>query len=221
MGTFDAPANYTTEIYVTTSPSNVILSGTKGNYIDFTFDVKSKTGSSTGESVVVTYTFNNSGNIKKVTQVYNAETTVHFLVDQYLENGTNSISIVVTGRNTLVSAMTSVTYNVVNLQLTSTFDFSKPVELSQYLSIPYVLKGAGVKYVDWYIDGIDVGVGDTIAELQVDRTKNIELSELDLEPGKHNLQVRAYITNNGNNYYSKTLYFDFIIAPAGGTFSTN
>jgi hypothetical protein len=219
LGTFDAPANYTAEIHVTTPASNVILSGSKGNYIDFTFDIKSRTGSSTGESVVVTYSFNNGGNVKKVTQVYNAGTSVHFLVDQYLTNGTNSIAIVVTGRNTLVSTMASVTYNVVDLQLTSDFDFSKPVQTSEYFSIPYTLKGAGIKYVDWYIDGIDIEDTDTIPDLQVNRTKNIDISSL--TEGKHNLQVRAYITNNGNNYYSKTLYFDFVVSPTGGVFSTN
>ena len=219
LGTFDAPANYTAEIHVTTPASNVILSGAKGNYIDFTFDVKSRTGSSTGESVVVTYSFNNGGNIRKATQVYNAGTSVHFLVDQYLTDGTNSIAIVVTGRNTLVSTMASVTYNVVNLQLASTFDFSKPVETSEYFSVPYTLKGAGVKYVDWYIDGVDIDNSDTIPDLQVSRTKNIDISQL--SEGKHNLQVRAYITNNGNNFYSKTLYFDFVVAPTGGVFTTN
>lgn len=219
LGTFDAPANYTAEIHVTTPASNVILSGTKGNYIDFTFDIKSRTGSSTGESVIATYTFNNGGNIKKATQVYNAGTNVHFLVDQYLEDGTNSISVVITGRNTLVSTMASVTYNVVNLQLTSTFDFSQSIEVGNYLSIPYKLKGAGVKYLEWYVDGVDIEDGDTIADLQVDRTKNIDTTGW--TAGKHNIQVRAYITNNGNNFYSKTLYFDFVVLPIGGVFQTN
>lgn len=211
IGTFDAPANYTAEIDMTTPSSNVVLSGSTGNYIDFTFDVKSKSGSSTGEAVVATFTFNNSGNIKKVTQVYNAGTNVHFLADNYLSNGTNSVSVVITGRNTLVSAMAAVTYNVVAIDFTSTFDFSKPVESGQYLSIPYHLEGAGVKYVEWYIDGVVLQDVDTITDLRVNRIKNIDTTGL--SAGKHNVQGRAYITSNGSNFYSTTLYYDFVVSP--------
>ena len=145
LGAFDAPANYTAEITMATPSTNVVLAGTTGNYIDFTFDVKSRSGSSTGESVIVTYTFNNSGNVQKVTQVYTAGTSVHFLIDQYLSAGTNSVSVVVTGRNTLASSMAAVNFTVVALELTSDFDFSRPVSVGEYLSIPYTLSGAGVK----------------------------------------------------------------------------
>lgn len=154
LGSFDAPANYTAEITMVTPSSNVILAGTTGNYIDFTFDVKSRSGSSTGESVIVTYTFNNSGSVQKITQVYAAGTSVHFLIDQYLAAGTNSVSVVVTGRNTLASSMAAVNFTVVALELTSDFDFSQPVAVGEYLSIPYTLSGAGVKYLEWYIDGV-------------------------------------------------------------------
>lgn len=39
--------------------------------------------------------------------------------------------------------------------------------------------------------------------------------------GKHNVQARAYITNNGTNYYSTTLYFDFVVKPANGAWESN
>lgn len=94
LGSFDAPANYVAEVSLTTSTNNAILEGDKGNYIDFTFDIKNKSNVSTGESVVVTYTINNGGNVKKVTQLYASGESVHFLVDDYLSTGINTISIV-------------------------------------------------------------------------------------------------------------------------------
>ena len=211
LGNFDAPANYTAEITMATPSSNVILAGTTGNYIDFTFDVKSRSGSSTGEAAIVTYTFNNSGSVQKVTQVYAAGTSVHFLIDQYLAAGSNSVSVVVTGRNTLASSMAAVNFTVVALELTSDFDFSQPVAVGEYLSIPYALSGAGVKYLEWYIDGVLQQEVDTITDLKVNRTKNIDTTGMSL--GKHSVQTRAYFTNDGTNYYGATLYFDFVVRP--------
>ena len=219
LGSFDAPANYTAEINMITPSSNIVLSGTKGCYIDFTFDVKSKSGSSTGEGVVATFTFNNAGNIKKVTQIYSAGTNVHFLADAYLEDGSNSVSVVITGRNTLVSAMAAVNYTVVALQFTSSFDFSKCIISGDYIGIPYYLEGAGVKYVEWYIDGVQLQDVDTISDLKVNRTKSISTSGM--SEGKHSVQARAYITSGSDNFYSKTLYFDFVVAPVNEVWQSN
>ena len=191
--------------------NNVVLKGSKGNYIDFTFDIKSRSGSSTGEAVIATYTFNNSGNIKKVTQIYDAGTSVHFLADEYLEDGANSISVSIIGRSTLAGTLAAVNYTVVALTFTSDFNFGVPVEQSDYLAIPYHLEGAGVKYIEWYVDGALLQDIDTIPDFNVNRTKNIDISELTV--GKHNVQARAFTTSGGVNFYSSTLYFDFVVAP--------
>lgn len=215
LGTFDAPANYTAEIYMTSAATQTILSGVTGNYIDFTFDVKSKSGASTGDAVVATYTFNNAGNKRTVTQIYNAGESVHFLADPYLADGTNTVSVAITGRNTLAGTTAAVIFNVVNLKLSSTFDFSKAVLKGDYLAVPYSIEGAGVKYLEWYIDGERQELVDDVTDLRASRTKNFDTSAL--SSGKHNVQVRAYITNNGTNFYSKTLYFDFFVRVAGET----
>ena len=219
IGAFDAPANYVAEINMATPASNVILYGATGNYVDFTFDVKSRTGASTGEAVVATFTFNNGGNQRRVTQVYSAGTNVHFLVDDYLLPGTNSISVVVTGRNTLAAAMAAVSFTVVALELTSTFDFSVPVTKGNDLAFTYTLSGSGVKYLEWYVDGVVSQVVDTITDLRVERVKYIDTSEMAV--GKHSIQARAYFTNDGNNYYGATLYYDFVVAPADGQWAAN
>lgn len=214
IGTFDAPANYTAEIYMTTPATNTILKGATGNYIDFTFDVKTKSGSSTGEAVIATFAFNNAGNIIKETRIYDAGINVHFLVDEYLSAGTNRISVTITGRNTLASSMAAVTYTVVNLELSSNFAFSTPVENGAYLHVPYTLKGANVKYMEWYLDGVKLPDVDTVVGLNVNGTKNINTDSMTV--GKHNVQCRAFITEGGTNYYSDTLYFDFLICPEDG-----
>lgn len=219
IGSFDAPSNYTAEITLITPVSNVILSGTKGNYIDFTFDVKNKNGTSTGEAVIATFTFSNAGAQQKVTQIYDAGTRVHLLVDDYLKDGANNISIVINGRNTMAGTMASVAYRVVSLKLSSSFNFAKAVRKGQYLVFPFSLSGAGVKYVEWYVDGTKLGIVDTYSEIEVNREKNLDTAEL--TTGKHNIQVRAYTTENEQNFYSSTLYYDFVVSPSNGVWASN
>lgn len=211
LASFDAPANYTAEITLTTPSSNAVLEGATGNYVDFTFDVINKSGGSTGEPVIVNYSINNSGNVKRITQVYNAGTNVHFLVDDYLSTGVNTISIIVTGRNTLASVMASVTYTVISLKISSDFNFTTPIEQGDLLSLTYTLEGAGVKYLQWYIDGVQDSYVDTVSDIKVTRTKNLSLDGI--LPGKHTIQVRPYTTIGGTNFYGKTLYFDFVLCP--------
>ena len=42
LATWNAPANYTAEINVDTPPANFIHEDEKGNYIEFTFDIKNR-----------------------------------------------------------------------------------------------------------------------------------------------------------------------------------
>ena len=218
LGRFDAPANYTAEISMITPAMNVILSGQTGNKIQYTFDIKNKNGASTMEPVVATYTFNNAGNIQKITQIYNAGTTVEFLIDSFLGEGANSISVLITGRSSLASTMTAVNFTVVNLKLSSDFDFAAPVPYGGNISITYQLSGSNLKYLEWYVDGTLYGNPDSIADFSVTRTKAIPTSNLTV--GKHNIQARAYINNNDTKYYSKTLYYDVVVAPSDGAWDS-
>lgn len=70
LGTFDAPFNYTASISLLSPINNVIFSGATGNIIEFTFDIVDKSGSSTLESVNVTYSFISNGVKKSVTEQY-------------------------------------------------------------------------------------------------------------------------------------------------------
>lgn len=218
LGSFDAPSNYTVEINMTTPANNVILRGSTGNYIRYTFDIKNKNGTSTGEAVSATYTFNNGGNVQRVTQVYSAGTSVEFLVDDYLLDGLNAISVVIQGRSSMASTMAATSFTVVAIELESDFSFGEPIAMGGTLGVPYHLTGAGLKYVEWYIDGVKQSTVDNISELEVRRTKGLSTSSL--AEGIHSVQFHAYITNNGQNYFSQTLYFDFVVTPASGTWDS-
>lgn len=206
LGSFDAPANYTAEITMISSTDNTTLIGTTGCYIEFTFDIVNKSDASTGDSVIATFTFNNSGNKKVVTQIYNAGDTVHFLADPYLLEGRNTITITITGRTTLAATTVAVIWTVVDLQLSSNFNMTQP--FSSTLSVPFELKGAGVKYMEWRIDGQQVEDSSSYTDSSVSRVKDLNISLL--EDGKHSVELRAYIQSGLDKFYSHNLYFNFV-----------
>ena len=215
LGTFDAPFNYTAEINLASKTYNAVFIGSSGHYIDFTFDVKNKQGASTGESVIVKYTFMRGSNKREVSEIKPFGSAVHFNIDKYLAEGTNTIIVSVTGQNTLAATSVAITYEVVNLQLNDMLDISKVYDLTSgtaQLEVPYSISGYGTKIVEWYIDGemLDyVRAEDEIVESNTTRTKHITLSNL--SQGVHSLQFRAYTTVNGELFYTSTLYRDIII----------
>lgn len=216
LGTFDAPFNYSAEITLSSPAYKAILSGTKNNYIDFTFDTKNKSGQSVGEDVVATYTFIRNGVKKTVTERYRYGTAVHFGIDDYIETGTNNIMVGIVGQNTLAATTVGITYQVIDLQLSGNYDVSAHYNLMENpaatAAIPYRISGYGTKVMEWYLDGVlldYVKVEDEIVDVSTSRTKYISLSNLN--QGRHSLQLRAYTMLDGEKFYSDTIYYDLIV----------
>ena len=215
LGTFDAPFNYTAEITLTSAAYNAVYLGATENYIDFSFDIKNKQGASTGENVVITYTFMRNATKQVFTQVAKHGESIHFNIDKYLGEGTNTIIVGVTGQTSLAATTMSITYQVVNLQLTDETDISVAYNLAtgdKVMQIPFSVKGTGTKIVEWYLDGalLDfVKNEDEVVDVTTQRVKYITLSNL--QQGRHSLQLRAYTIINGEKFYTPTLYRDVIV----------
>ena len=215
IGTFDAPFNYTAEIKLITPTYNAVFLGEKGNYINFNFDIKNKQGASTGESVIVNYTFIKNQVQQVFTETYKFGDTVHFNIDEYLSEGTNTIIIGITGKNTLAATTTAITYQVINLSLKDFMNISNVYNLSEgsrTLEVGYTVSGYGTKVVEWYLDGEQLEynkIEDEVVDIETTRTKYIQLSNL--TQGKHSLQFRAYTIVNGDKFYTNTLYRDILI----------
>ena len=215
LGSFDAPFNYEASINMITPSYNPIFFGSIGNYIEFTFDIKNKEGNSTGENVTVTYTFIRNANKKVITETRRYGETVHFNIDDYLLEGTNTIIVAITGQNTLAATTVAITYQVVNLAYSDEFNISKIYDLSQgskTLEIFFNISGYGTKVVEWYLDGkqLDfVKSEDEVVDIASQRIKYIEISNLNT--GIHTLQSRAYTLINGEKFYTNILYREFIV----------
>lgn len=216
ISTFDTPFDYYAELNLSTPTENAILFGDTGNYIDFTFVIKSNTGQVINENVYVVYTITVSGNKKVITEKYKYGSNVHFFLDKYLAVGKNTIKIELTGEKTAASITQEITYQVIELTLTDTYDISILYDLKANpdarAAIPYSVSGYGTKVMEWYLDGELLPfnkVEDEIVDIQSTRTKFISLAGL--SHGKHSLQFRVYLYVNGQKFYSDILYRDLLV----------
>lgn len=219
LGSFDAPFNYEASINMVTPSYNAIFLGSEGNYLDYTFDIVNKQGASTGENVVVVYTFIRNGVKQTVTETRRYGEAVHFNIDKYLLEGTNTIIIGITGQNTYAATTTSVTYQVVNLQFSDNIDISKSYDItegSKTMEVFFSISGYGTKTIEWFLDGeqLDfVKAEDEIVDTSSQRTKYIELANL--IPGIHTIQSRAYTVVNGEKFYTDINYREIIVTTEG------
>lgn len=218
IATFDAPSEYSASITLL-SPSNVaILSGTTGNRIRYTFDIVNRSGASVGDNVNVTYTFKRGSRTQQFHARYSYGASVDVNIDDYLLDGTNTITIALTGVNTLAATTYAITYKVINLSLTDSFDISEKYGTSGTLHIPYSVSGSGTKELEWYIDGTKkakVASEDEIVNTEYSGTKFISFSGL--STGVHHLQFRCKVIEGEEPFYSNWLYREFIVHSGSST----
>lgn len=215
LGAFDAPFNYEASITLLTPSYKAVFLGSTGNYLDFTFDIKNKEGNSTGENVNVTYTFIRNAAKKVVTETRKYGEAVHFNIDEYILEGTNTIIVGIAGQTTLAATTAAITYQVVNLTLSDSMDISRVYNLSggsKTVEVFFSTSGYGTKIVEWFLDGAQlpfVKAEDEVVDVFSDRTKYIQLSNL--TSGIHTLQARAYTVINGEKFYTDTLYREVMV----------
>ena len=202
-----APAPYVVNIVVS-GDNRYILDGTQGTTLDFTFETLDGNGSSIQESVDVYYTFRSPSGTLSTSAVYNAGTEVSMNVDKYLSLGRNNISIMVRGRSTGASKTVVATYNVVKLNLSSTFNIASPIQPNTSFDATYTIEGEGDKTVEFYIDGTMVA-NPVTSSLEYIATKRQVFSGL--QPGRHTLQMLAKMQVGGSTFKSKLLYYEFIV----------
>ena len=194
---------------------NATYLNSTGNYIEFTFDTQNQDGDSIGESVMCNYTISRGGSTVQVNERYRYNQQVRFAVDKYLKEGANDILIKITGNSTGATTTVGLTFQVINLQLTSTYNISNVVNLYENpnanIEIPFEVSGTGTKTIEWYLDGVQQEYEsiDEVVNTTANRTKYISMSGL--SQGTHSIQARAYVVLNGEKFYSDTLYLGVIV----------
>ncbi len=215
LGVFDAPFNFSAQIDLTTPGYSAIRKGSTGNFIDFTFDIKNKSGQSTGEDVVCQYTFRRGSVVTVKSERYRSGTAVHYCIDEYVQEGTNQITVGITGQQSLAATTVGVTYLVVDLSLDDTFDLSGVYRTSdesqRSFPVGFTVSGYGTKIMEWYLDGVRVpynSLEDDITATVSTQTKLLDIGHL--AGGRHTLQLRAGVSVGGEYFYTPTLYREFV-----------
>lgn len=202
-----APAPYTISINIVEA-NKYILEGSTGITLDFSFETRDGNESLVLEPVDVYYTFRSPSGYKNTAAVYNAGTDVHLNVDDYLDVGLNNITIMVKGRATGASKTIVATYNVIKLNLTSTFQIAHAIDKNTGFDVAYTIEGDADKTIEFYIDGV-LKYNPIVSSLEPIATKVQRIAGL--PPGKHTLQMVAKMQMGETTFKSKLLYFEFIV----------
>lgn len=212
---FTAPAPYTINLY-SLKDNQYILSGTTGNFLEYQFGTVDGNGGEVSESVDVYYTFKSPSGTFQTSKIYNAGTSVKMNIDDYLQLGTNVITLLVRGRSTGTTKTQVVTYYVVQLDIKTTFDISRSIQQNTNFGVTYTVTGEADKTVEFYIDGTLAATAN-ISSLEQTATRT-QIFNNTYQPGKHSLQVRANMMAGDQQFYSKLLYYEFVIT--GGDLTT-
>lgn len=215
IASFIAPSNYKAKINVD-SYYNAVLINSKENYLTFGYEI-THSGEEFVDNIryIISVTKNGKTHTINGTGVYGKSISVN--IDEFMQlEGTTEISIVITGQTTNATASTIITYEVVNLLFSADADISKEINLNSDVIDPFVINysifgTSNIKYIDWYIDGkfleTDTIQGGTAEEV----IDNKRISAIGLSHGVHNVQFRAYVAVNGENFYTDTIYKEFAV----------
>ena len=254
LGNFDAPAPASIEITDRGNQTLTILDVDKDkSFISFKYRVKKSDGDY--EKSTMSYTISINNNIYGITnlparqldmQTGNNDAFGEFYfggndneLGQYLKTGINTITITLTSLAFNVSVNVIYQYKILDLQLTSDFEYYKGISLTNdAIRLNINATGMGTKILNVFIDGEQLNDLNDLTEPQkfnksdafIGVANNVQY-ELLLPfknsnneykswatVGLHNIQFYFYITDeNGQAIKSKTLYYDFVLTNIGAT----
>lgn len=214
IGTVPLASNYYVEIDLeNTQTINYINNGATGNYIQAYFKVKNKGGAEISDDFNVTITIRNGSAVTTLHRNATYGTLFNLNVDEYLTEGTNIVTLSVASVTYGVGTSLSITYHSILLKVSDNLNISDVYGTeNEVISVPVNIEGTGTKRIEWYIDGVQLAFDsqtDETSQTQTTLTRYISISALG--EGRHNLQYRGVINLNGINFYSDTMYRDFIV----------
>lgn len=217
LSTFETVSNFSVRINTETLVrSYSVINGTTGNTIGFQFMISDKDGMISDSRASIEYSFLSQGILQKYTNEVQLNgdgwtTVTSEVIDRYLRNGENTITIAITGLSTKTSSQFIVTYNIFDLSYETMFEYNV-VQTGNTIAIPYIVECTDTKYLVFYIDGVEVDPYESavIADYRKDSTANLDISNL--QPGIHTLQTYAYVrANDGTIFKSNIHYHTFAV----------
>ena len=191
LGMFRAPYEYSASVSVLDPESGykVILSGEKNTTIKFKGETKGGDGSLVEESYTYKITFRNGGTSNTVNGFLSIGETKEINVDKFIFNGSNTVTINITGRDTGVSAFKTIEVKVVELSLEDSFNIASFYDVSKEnktLTVNYKASSNGKAKIRWFIDYIEKDSTTGSGTNTENGVKNIQI-EKGMTQGVHSL----------------------------------
>lgn len=211
LGSFDAPSGYKAKILVDEYYKAVLINSTD-NILTFGYEITNNDELFV-DNIRYTITIVKNGKSSEIngTGMYGQNISIN--MDEYVTlAGSTEVTIKIVGQLSKVITTSVVTYEVVNLVFESIHDVSQVYDENNQLSVRYSIFGTNnIKYIEWYIDGeyLDTDTIQGGTAKPIDDKKDISVTYMSY--GVHNVQFRAYVTINGENFYTDTLYKEFIV----------
>ena len=164
--------------------------------------VDNESGDPTGNGNAVYFVGGSRVHASSIPQGENA-----FDISKYLADGSNTVRIQVTDSYGATRSI-SILVEVVNLQLTSTFNDRIPYNSA--IQFPYTPVGSGEKTVHFVLDGAELEPVVTTAS-----NRQLYYTLPAMEHGAHSLRVYATMTVSGVTLSSSPLLFDIIYVVSG------
>lgn len=214
IATVPLESNYNVRITLdNTNVINNINYGDINNVISAYFAVVNKAGNEIADNFDVTITIRNGGSQTVLHRSATYGTLFSINIDEYLQEGVNTVTLQVAAVTYKAGSSISITYNAIVLELSDNIDISEVYNSeNNMLEVAVNIKGTGTKTIEWYIDNVQLEFdAQTDQTTQVETTLTRYINIGSLAEGRHTLQYRAYITIGGVNFYSKTMYRDIIV----------
>lgn len=213
---FSAPTPYTATLTGLSEDTKHVRFGDQSDTVlSFRWNISGKNQDNFTDSVTITYSFENNGT-QVVPIVYShSQQNVSFDMFPYLRVGTNTVVVELTGNTTNATVKVMFNVEVLDLALTSEFKFQESILYSKAtVDVPYSIVGTPnyIRMVEVYIDGNREAVERVTAEAYEYSAILQITNDNKWGPGLHTLQLIAYVTINGVNYYSNLLYYNFVIS---------
>lgn len=207
-----------------TMPTNAVLIGQTGNKVVFVANTYDKDENPLLEGLTINYTITRQdGSKTMITHFKNTGEREELTVDNYITEGRNTVVVNILGSTSNAVLNTTIIYQVINLKITDNYDISEVHDVSEgkisSLSITWSVTGSSetTKFIEWYVDGVQQEEPDPIPSGQEigNRTKNLSIDSHTYPEGRHNIQYRAWLTINEQQFYTKTYSKDFIVYDGG------
>lgn len=221
--TIPRPSDYKLDLNITNNGDRYIKSGdttSSLSRIQFFWRIYNDEGNSS-DSLTVTYTIRNAdGFSRQFTRRYNNGVTEDFSIANYLKVGENQIAIEGRGNNTGARNSTSFNITVLDLQVSSGFNFAGNHIQNEPLRVPYTFyrnNVDGTAKIYFVVDDGTNGKTYSVDILSGGQTRIEDTGMMispSLQAGRHTLQIYAEAMYNDGQItvYSNLLYFTFVVA---------